>query len=274
MRTDTLGNIKWSTWLYDSVNDRSKPLSRGAIINSIRETSLGTIICAAGDNFTDVNYVYGDVDYNFAKYFEFDSTGKKLHGGELNNTTGYNIGGFSIEEASTGFYIILGNQALNYVDSSSKTIWQKKYTFQLENVGSEVNNIVRCKKLRDGTLMVAGQAYESNCWTRFKKLYYDAWWSPISLAYGTNATWDTAGYQGGDDAIHDFTQLKDGNVVFIGSRASGQGGIWTFVTDSTGKKLLWKSRLRSLTNRIRVPWPTVTRYAQLRTMGLPLPEKW
>lgn len=112
----------------------------------------------------------------------------------------------------------------------------------LNGVGSEVNNITRCKILRDGTLIVAGQAYEGNCWTNFKHLYYDAWWSPISATSGLNSAWDTAGFQGGDDAIYDFTQLNNGNIVFIGSRYSGPGGIWTFVTDSTGKHVLWEKQ--------------------------------
>jgi hypothetical protein len=110
----------------------------------------------------------------------------------------------------------------------------------LDGVGSEINNIVKCKKLRDGTHMVAGQAYEGNCWTNYNKLYYDAWWSPISLAFGTNETWDTAGGQGGDDALFDFTQLNNGNLVFIGNRAFSSQAVWTFVTDSTEKKLLWE----------------------------------
>jgi hypothetical protein len=241
LRLDASGNMKWAAWYYDSVNSRNL-LTRSATINSIRETKRGTIICAGGDYFTDQNYLIGNINYNFAAVLMLDSTGKNVRGGELNNTSGYNIGGFCIEETSNGNYIVSGNQAINYFDTSGNTIWQKKYTFMLNGVGSEVNNITRCKTLRDGTLIVAGQAYEGNCWTNFKHLYYDAWWSPISLTSGLNSAWDTAGFQGGDDAIYDFTQLNNGNIVFIGSRYSGPGGIWTFVTDSTGKHVLWEKQ--------------------------------
>jgi hypothetical protein len=89
---------------------------------------------------------------------------------------------------------------------------------------------------------VAGQTYEGNCWTNFKQLYFDAWWSPVSLLDGTNTTWDTAGFQGGNDQIYDFTQLNNGNLIFVGSRYSGPGGIWTFVTDSSGKNVLWEKQ--------------------------------
>jgi hypothetical protein len=157
LRMDTAGVIKWKAWYYDSVNSRNV-LSRSATINCVRETKRGTIICAGGDYFTDQGYVFGDVKYNFAVGFEIDSAGTKLHGGEFNNTTTNNIGGFDIEETPTGNYIVSGNQAINCVDTTSRTLWQKKYTFMLDGVGSEVNNITRCKVLRDGTLMVAGQA--------------------------------------------------------------------------------------------------------------------
>ena len=242
LRTDTIGNIKWATWYYDSVNNNSLLQGNGTI-NCVRETKRGTIICAGGDNFTDVNYVYGNVKYDYAAVLQFDSTGKIISYGEAGGQSGYYSGGFDIEETSTGNYILSGNQSILYMDSTvNHQIWEKKYIFQLDGVGSEVNNIVRCKMLHDGSLMVAGQAYEGNCWTKFKQLYYDAWWSPISYAYGTNTAWDTAGFQGGSDAIYDFTQLDNGNLVFIGSRAFGPGGIWTFVTDSTGKRLLWEKQ--------------------------------
>lgn len=66
MRTDSFGNIKWATWLYDSVNNRNYLLSRGATINSVKETSRGTIICAAGDYFTDASYMYGSTNNDYA----------------------------------------------------------------------------------------------------------------------------------------------------------------------------------------------------------------
>jgi hypothetical protein len=241
-RTDSTGNIKWETWLYDSIAHSATVLSRGATINCLRETKRGTIICAAGDYFTDQNYTFGNSKYNYTAFLEFDSTGKIVHWGQWDNLAGFSLGGFFIEETGTGYYLASGNQALVYMDTTAHLVWEKKYTFMLNGVGSEVNNITRCKMLRDGSLMVAGQAYEGNCWTKFNQLFYDAWWSPISYAYGTNTTWDTAGFQGGDDIIYDFTQLNNGNLVFVGSRYSGPGGIWTFVTDSTGKNLLWEKQ--------------------------------
>ena len=213
------------------------------IINSVRETKRGTIICAAGDYFTDVNYIFGNIKYDYAAVLKFDSTGKIISYGEAGGQGGFASGGFDIEETATGNYILSGNQSVLYMDTTvNHQIWEKKYTFNLDGVGAEVNNITRCKMLRDGSLVVAGMAYEGNCWINFGKLYYDAWWSPISYSGGTNSAWDTAGFQGGNDAIYDFTQLNNGNIVFIGSRANGPGGIWTFVTDSTGKKLLWEKQ--------------------------------
>jgi hypothetical protein len=41
-------------------------------------------------------------------------------------------------------------------------------------------------------------------------------------------------------------------LVFIGKKASSNGGIWTFVTDSTGKKVLWEKE------RLRRPYQTDT----------------
>jgi Secretion system C-terminal sorting domain len=243
LRSDTLGNIKWTTWVYDSVNNQRIILSRGATINCVRESKRGTIICAAGDYFTDQNYLFGSSTYDYAAALLFDSTGKLISYGEAGGQAGYASGGFDIEETSTSNFVLSGNQSILYMDSAvTHQIWEKKYTFMLNGVGSEVNNITRCKMLRDGSLMVAGQAYEGNCWTKFQHLYYDAWWSPISYAYGTNTTWDTAGFQGGSDQIYDFTQLNNGNLIFVGNRAYGPGGIWTFVTDSTGKNLLWEKQ--------------------------------
>lgn len=130
-----------------------------------------------------------------------------------------------------------------FIDTSGAIVWRKKYTMMLDGVGSMVNNIMRAKMLRDGSLMVAGQAYEGNCWTRYQRLYFDAWWSPISYAYGTNETWDTAGTQGRSDVIYDFTQLIDGKLVFVGIKATPvDSGLWVFVTDSTGKQILWEKQ--------------------------------
>jgi hypothetical protein len=241
MRTDSAGNLKWATWYYDSVGDKSLLQGKGTI-NCIRETSSGRIICAAGDPYPfNNNQPYS----NYAAYLEFDSMGTMKRHREWSNVAGYRIGGFDIEETKGGEYLFSGNQAVFYLDTSSVPEWQANYTFQLTGVGSEVNNINRAKVLRDNTPVVMGQAYEGNCWTNYQKLYYDAWWSPIQYQSGLNVTWDTAGYQGGDDAVYDFTQLNDGNLVFVGIKAYLQGihTIWVFVTDSTGKKMLWEDQV-------------------------------
>ena len=86
----------------------------------------------------------------------------------------------------------------------------------LTGVGSETNNISRAKVLRDNNLIVTCQAYEGNRWTTYKHLYYDAWWSSADYGSGSNRNWDTAGKQGADDYIRDFTQLDNGNLVFAG----------------------------------------------------------
>jgi len=242
MKTDSVGNIKWTTWYYDSINDERK-LFRGATVNCLKETSRGTIICAAGDEYPNNN---GLSLNNYAAVLELDSAGNLLGGKQWNNTSGYNVGGFYIEEVLLGNIIVSGYQSITCLDSNRNVIWRKKYTMMLDGVGSMVNNIARAKMLRGGSLMVAGQAYEGNCWTKYQRLCFDAWWSPISYAYGTNETWDTAGTQGGSDVIYDFTQLIDGKLVFVGKKASidGYGGVWTFVTDSTGKNILWERRVR------------------------------
>jgi Secretion system C-terminal sorting domain len=243
-RTDTIGNIKWSTWVYDSVNNRQVLLSRGATVNCVRETSRGTIICAAGDYFTDAGYVYGSTKNNYFAFLELDSTGKIINLGQMSNAAGYNLGGFYIEETQGGNYLISGNQGVVEQDTGAHILWKTAYTFSLAGVGSEVNNVTCCKIIRGNIPIVAGQAYEGNCWIKYSHLFYDAWWSPITLANdGMNATWDTAGFEGGDDRINDFTQLANGNLVFVGkanySNAS-TSGIWVYVTPDTGSHILWQ----------------------------------
>ena len=134
-----------------------------------------------------------------------------------------------------------------YTDSLGNPLWKSNYTFSLAGVGTVKNNISRAKVLRDNTLIVAGQAYEGNCWTKYKTLYYDAWWSPVNYGSGLNTNWDTAGREGGSDGLYDFTQLNNGNLVFVGNKdntSSDSGGIWTFVTDSTGKHLYWEKQTK------------------------------
>ena len=161
MRTDSVGNLKWATWYYDSTRGVLGSLLQGTgVVNCVRETSRGTIICAAGDYFTDAGYVYGSTKNDYAAVLLLDSTGKVLGHGEAGGQPGYASGGFEIEEASTHNFILSGNQSILYMDSAvSHQIWEKKYTFSLSGVGTEVNNITRCKRLGNGTLIVAGQAY-------------------------------------------------------------------------------------------------------------------
>jgi hypothetical protein len=65
MRTDSLGNLKWATWYYDSVADK-RYLKGNGVVNSICETKDGKIICAAGDPYPFNNSLpynnYGDGD--------------------------------------------------------------------------------------------------------------------------------------------------------------------------------------------------------------------
>lgn len=103
------------------------------------------------------------------------------------------------------------------------------------------NDVYKAKMLRNGSLMVVGGTYEGDCWQRYKTLYRDAWWSPISYSHGGNESWDTAGVQGGNDRLYDFAQLLDGRIAFMGRKATpADSGLWIIVTDSTGKEILWQ----------------------------------
>jgi hypothetical protein len=245
MKTDSLGNVKWTTWYMDSVLLRPY-LNGNCVINYLKETSRGIIICAAGDEYPNNN---GLTMHNYAALLQFDSLGRSpyipgeaCYVTEFKGETGYNINGFCIDETSGKNYVLAGNQNVYYTDTIGNPIWRKAYTFWLDGVGTVTNNVYRAKVLRDNTLMVAGQAYEGNCWKTYQHLYYDAWWTPVDYASGSNKTKDTTGLQGGDDILYDFNQLKNGNLVFIGTRhnvTTDIGGIWVFVTDSTGKKYLW-----------------------------------
>jgi hypothetical protein len=239
MRIDTLGNIKWSTWYYDSVNSQHI-LPKGNTINSIKETSRGTIICAFGYAYPETNTPF----INYVAYLEFDSLGQVKMVQQWDNMTGYEIGGYSIEEGSNHYYLLSGNKAVFELDSNGVAVWKKKYTFSLSGVGTMTNNVFKVKMLRNGTLVAAGQAYEGNCWRNYQTLYWDAWWSPIAYAFGTNSSWDTAGVQGRNDKLTDFCQLNDGRLVFVGQKTNTFGGLWAFVTDSTGKNLLWEKQFQ------------------------------
>jgi hypothetical protein len=242
MRLDSAVNVKWMAWYYDSTKGLlGRRLTGGGTINSIRETSRGRIVCVAGDEFPNNG---GNLLENYAAYLEFDSAGVLKRSREWDTPLGNKISGFSIDETKDGDFLIAGNQSVFFLDSTGYAKWRANYTFMLDGVGSVMNNIIRAKKLRDGSLMAAGQAYEGNCWNNLQKLYYDAWWSPIEQGGGSHTAWDTAGRQGGDDAIYDFTQLSDGKLVFVGKKSSISelGGVWSFVTDSTGKNILWEKQ--------------------------------
>ncbi len=243
MRLDSLGNAKWSTWYYDSTKGVSGFLLQGhGIINCLRETRRGSIVCAVGDDYPDNG---GNALNNYAAYLELDSTGHILPSGvsEWNDLSWCNIGGFDIEETQGGQYLLSGNEGVYYLDTEGSVLWHTNYSFFLTGVGTEINRVNRAKVLRNNTPIVAGMAYEGNCWTNYSRLYYDAWWSPISYAGGGNTTWDTAGAQGGSDGLYDFTQLINGNLVYIGTKATvADSGMWAFVTDSTGKNLLWEKQ--------------------------------
>jgi hypothetical protein len=256
MRLDSLGDIKWTTWFYDSTKGVLGNILHGDdIINSLRETSRGTIICAVGDDYPNNG---GQPLTNYAAILEFDSLGNMHHYREFNNVTGYNIGGFYVDETQGKNFVLSGNQGVLYTDTVDYVLWQKNYTFMLTGVGSETNKISRAKVLRDNNLIVAGQAYEGNCWTTYKHLYYDAWWSSADYGSGSNRDWDTAGKQGADDDIDDFTQLNNGNLVFVGEKggANGNSPLWVFVTDSTGKRLLWEKQFLNKSTKNVIMSPT------------------
>jgi hypothetical protein len=128
MRIDSLGNVKWQTWLFDTVTYQPQPLSRSATINSLCESSRGTIICAAGDPFPNNG---GTALSNYAAYLEFDSLGKLINYSEWKSVTGIAIAGFSIAETKGKNMLLGGNQAVFYLDSVGNAQWQTKYTFQL-----------------------------------------------------------------------------------------------------------------------------------------------
>jgi len=95
--------------------------------------------------------------------------------------------------------------------------------------------------------VIAGQVYESDCWVNYKRYYYDAWWTPVRYSDGSIVSWDTAGMESGNDIIYDFTQLNNGNLVFVGKKksfSSDIGGIWTFVTDSAGEHIFWEQQTK------------------------------
>jgi hypothetical protein len=234
---DTALNLKTSAWYYDSTNKRDF-LSRPATINSMIEADDGRIIATGGDAFPE-----GINPNNYAAYLEFDSNGVEVRMNEFVNTTGYEIAGWSIAPSPTGGGVLLGGrQSLFKIDSTSNLAYKRQYSFSLPGVGIEINNVSRIHRLRSGPLMVVGQSYEEDCWTRYNRLSYDAWWTPLSGSGTADARY-TAGVSGQNDYLFDFTQLVDGRIAFVGGKGTvADSGLWVFVTDSTGKTLQWEKQ--------------------------------
>lgn len=192
IRLDSALNIKWSSWYYDSVDNRNI-LSRGASINAILETAEGHIVTAAGDFFPDN---YGQNLHNYAAFLEFDSAGVVKRGNEWSDLTGYDVAGWSLARSQSGGYLIGGNQASFYIDPNGILQAQNRYAFSLPDVGTVVNNVMRMRNLRNGAAIVIGQSYEEDCWTKYQRLYYDAWWSATS-PLGSAGARHTAGERPG-----------------------------------------------------------------------------
>jgi hypothetical protein len=158
------------------------------------------------------------------------------------------------------------------LDSAGKIKWATWYYDSTKGVlGSLLfgKGIINCvKETSRGTIIcAAGDEYPNNnglalnnyaAFLEFsaigKKLYagesYNstdpAWHSPLSYSSGTITRWDTAGVQGGSDEILDFTQLKNGNLLLVGRKGyTGiKSGLWAFVKDSMGRKLLWEAQFQ------------------------------
>ncbi len=232
---DSQFNVERSLWYFDSVAVKEK-LEKSATINSIVETQDGRILAAAGDIFPDND---GLEMNSYAALLEFDSSGNAKPHRDWLNPAGYEVAGWSLTHAESGGYMLGGKQAVFLLDSLGRLTSKAQYTFSLPGVGSVTNNVSRVHQLRSGMVMVAGQSYEEDCWTRYQRLYYDAWWSPLSLTGGDNFRY-TAGISGSDDFLFDFAQLADGRIAFIGRKGVSEYGLWAFVTDSTGKSIVWE----------------------------------
>jgi hypothetical protein len=238
VRMDASLNVKSSTWYYDSTAKKDF-LSQGAALNSMIESADGRIAAAAGDVFPDNN---GFDLGNYGAYLEFDSLGTVKLSHEWLNSTGFELAGWSIASGENGGYMLGGKQAVFLLDTLGRMTSQKQYTFSLAGVGTVTNNVSRVRRLRNGMVMAAGQSYEEDCWTRYGRLYHDAWWSPLSST-GKDDFRYTAGVSGANDYLYDFTQLTDGRIAFAGVKATASdSGIWVFVTDSTGKTIQWQKQ--------------------------------
>ncbi len=236
---DSQFNIKSAFWYYDSINGRSK-LLHGATLQSLVQTKDGRIIAVGGDEFP---YGSGSTLNNYAAWMEFDSL-EALNGlvRQWDEAVGFEIAGWSLLETSSGGFLMGGNRATGSFDKSGTMSSLYKYSFSLKGVGTETNQVSRVRKLRNGKLIVVGQAYEEDCWTKYQRLSYDAWWSFISET-GSNDSWNTAGLSGSDDVLFDATQLADNRIAFLGLKGTvPDSGLWVFVTDSTAKTIQWEKQ--------------------------------
>jgi hypothetical protein len=237
IRLDKDFKEKFSTWYYDSTMHKHI-LARSAMINGLIETKDGRILAIAGDAYPNNN---GNTLNNYAALLEYDSLGKVKPHTDWLNTTGYELAGWSLAPAENGGFMLGGKQSVFKIDTTGVLRTKSDYSFTLPGVGSELNNVSRVRQLRDGRVMVAGQSYEEDCWTKYQRLYYDAWWSPLSPD-GSDGFRYTAGVSGAEDYLYDFTQLADGRIAFIGGKGGSPAmGIWVFVTDSTGKNIQWQN---------------------------------
>lgn len=240
MRLDSSLNVKSATWYFDSLGQRML-LSKSAAINALHETANGKIISVAGDQFPNN---YGQTLNNYAAFLEFDSIGSRPRVNEWLNTAGYNLSGWGLASDEVSGLMLGGNEAVFYADITGELKGQTKYTFSLPGVGTVNNRVMRVRRLRNGMVLALGQAYEEDCWTRWKRLSYDGWWAPLSIGGAANARY-TAGVSGQEDILFDATQLIDGKIVLVGYKRSLDqvGGIWALVTDSTGKNVLWEDQV-------------------------------
>lgn len=238
LRYDSSLTLKTTSFYYDTVRNRAL-LGKGGTLNSLYKTPHGRIISLVGDDFPDN---LGQDLQNYAAFLEFDAVGTVKRVKEWLSPTGYSLSGWSLASDGFGGLLLGGNEAVLSVDTQSVLHDEREYTFSLTGVGTVNNRVLR--NLRDGRRLAIGQAYEEDCWTRWKRLSYDGWWTPLSGTGRAEARY-TAGVSGYDDILYDAAQLVDGRIVLIGKKETldNVGGIWALVTDSTSKNILWEGRI-------------------------------
>jgi len=237
LRTYPDGTPKWNFTYYDTVKFKDI-LAQTAYTNEIVETADGRIIGAVGDPFPDNN---NRPLNNYAGIIELDSNGTFKRAREWVNVPSQRLGAFSIVADHLNNFFIGGNEAVSWLDSKVIPLTHNAFNFNLPGVGTEQAQVRRLGRLRNNRIIAVGQAYEEDCWKKYQRLYYDGWWATLT-AGGSASNWHTHGYSGKNDIIWDFDQLVNGNLIFIGRSGLGEG-IWAFVTDSTGSKVLWDQQL-------------------------------